>query len=236
MERRISKYKDFVNEEISKKGLIRGALASTLAIGGLATGGAYIRDKESKPIEQKSEIRKEIPNVFMINEKLLSIGSDFWITSDSRENFGRIEQRLLSFGKKFEYFDNTGKLEATAQKEVFSLYSVVNVKDNNGNNIGRIEEEILESLGNILEGQNIYSIYDANNNLIGKSKSDMIIRNNIEIYDQENRLVASFHKPAIQFGDRWKCKIVDSDIDKRLMIFIPAYISTKSSSSSKSSK
>jgi uncharacterized protein YxjI len=233
---RIRKYEEFVNEEISKKTLLGGALAGTLALGGLATGGAYMRDKGSQPTEQISQVKKEIPNNFMINEELLTIGHDFWITNKGGENFGKIEQRVFSWGKKFEYFDNTGKLDVTAQEEVFSLYSVVHIKDSNGKEIGKIEAEILESLGNLLEGQNVYSIYDGNNNLIGKSKSDIIIKNNIEIYDNNDKLVAKFHKPAIQFGDRWSCEVVQSNIDKRLMIFIPAYISSKSSSSSSSSR
>ena len=35
----------------------------------------------------------------------ITIGNDFWITNDKRENFGKVEQRILSMGKKFEYFD-----------------------------------------------------------------------------------------------------------------------------------
>ena len=170
---KIQRYEEFVNEEIIKKGLVGGMLAGTLALGGLATGGAYMRDKSSAPTEEVSQMKKEIPSSFMINEKLLTIGNDFWITNESRENFGKIEQRVVSFGKKFELFDNTGKLDATAQEEVFSLYSVVHVKDANGQEIGRIKQEVLESIGNMLEGQNIYSVYDSNNNLIGKSKSDI---------------------------------------------------------------
>jgi uncharacterized protein YxjI len=227
---KIRKYEEFINEEISKKTLIGGVLAGTLALGGLATGGAYMRDKGSQPTEQMSKVKKEIPNTFMINEEILTIGHDFWITNKNRENFGKIEQRVISFGKKFEYFDNIGKLDATAQEEVFSLYSVVHVKDSNGQEIGRIEAEVLESFGNLLEGQNVYSIFDSNNNLIGKSKADIIIKNNVEIYDADDKLVARFHKPAVQFGARWSCEVVQSNIDKRLIIFIPAYISSKSKS------
>lgn len=228
---KIKKWNQF-NEEISRKGLIGGVLAGTLAIGG---GGSYMRDKSSAPTEQSSSIKKELPNQFMINQKLLSMGSDFWVTSQSRENFGKIEERLISWGKKFEYFDNTGKLEAYADARVFSIGSKVDVYDESGNQIGRIEEEILESLGNILEGQNIYSIYDGGDNLIGKSKADQIIRNQVEIFDTNGNLIAKFHKPWIQISDRWSCEIT-GDIDKRLLIFIPAYLSSKSSSSSSSSK
>ena len=157
------------------------------------------------------------------------------ISNSEKENFGKIEQRSLSFGKKFEYFDSTGKLDATAQEEVMSFKSIVHVKDTSGNLIGTIEQEVLESLGNMLEGQNVYSILDAQGNVLGKSKADMIISNNIDIYDDADNLIATFHTPALSFGARWKCELKDNKIDKRILIFIPAYISSKSKSSKSSS-
>lgn len=234
--KKIQRYEEFVNEEISKKGLVGGMLAGTLALGGLATGGAYMRDKTSAPTEEVSQMKKEIPNSFMINEKLLTIGNDFWITNESRENFGKIEQRMLTGGKKFELFDNTGKIDATAQAEVLSLYKVIHVKDASGQEIGRIEEEFLESLGNLLEGQNVYSVYDGSGKLVAKSKADSYLKNDVDIYDNSGELVARFHKPAMGFGDRWKCEITPSNIDKRLLVFIPAYISSASGSSSSSKR
>jgi len=230
----IRKYENFqTNEEISRRGLIGGALAGALALGGIGSGAAYLRDKSSSPTEEVSSVKKEIPNSFMINEKLLTIGGDFWITNKNRENFGKVEQRVFSLGKKFEYFDNTGQLSTTAQEEVLSLYKNIHVKDANGNQIGRIEHEILESAGNILEGQNVYSIYDSEDKIIGKSKADILIKNNVEIYDNVGNLVARFHKPAISLSDRWDCELLNNNIDKRILIFIPCYISSASSKSSK---
>lgn len=231
----IKKYDEFCNEEISRKGLFRGMLAGGLAIGGLATGGAYMRDRDSAPTEEVSNVKKEIPNKFMINEKLLTIGNDFWITNDKRENFGKVEQRVLSFGKKFEYFDNTGKLDATAQEEVLTMLNKIDVVDGSGNSIGRIEQEFLESLGNLLEGQNVYSVYDGSGKLVAKSKADSYLKNDVDIYDNSGDLVARFHKPAMGFGDRWRCEIVKEGIDKRLLIFIPCYLSSSSSSSKNNS-
>jgi len=232
---RIKRFKNFISEEINRKQFVTGALAATLGLGGLATGGAYLRDKSGAPTEQVTDVKKEIPNDFMINEELLTIGSDFWVTNKNKENFGKIEQRIVSFGKKFEYFDNTGELSATAKEKVLTLYTIIDVVDGTGNKLGRIEAEVIESFKNILDGQNVYSIYDSNNKLIGKSKADLIIKNNVDIYDDNDNLIATFHKPMVQFGDRWSCSIKSDNIDKRLLIFIPAYLSSKSSSSSSSS-
>jgi uncharacterized protein YxjI len=232
---KVKKYDEFVNEEISRKGLLGAMGGAILGVGAIGAGIANYRDKQIEPTETTTSTKKEIPNQFEIDEKLLNIGNDFYITNSKRENFGKIEQRFLSFGKKFEYFDSTGKLDAVAQEEAMSFKSIVNVKDSNGVLIGTIEEEVLESLGNMLEGQNVYSILDAQGNVLGKSKSDIIIKNNIDIYDNNDNLIVTFHTPALSFGERWKSEIKDNKIDKRLLIFIPAYISSKSSSSKSSS-
>lgn len=230
----IKRYNDFVNEEISKKTLATGLLGGALALGSIGAGGAYLRDKSSAPTEQTSEVKKEIPEEFFINEKLLTIGHDFWITNKNRENFGKIEQRVVSIGKKFEYFDNTGNLDVVAKAKFLTLYTNIIVDDSNGNRIGRIEEEIIETIGSFFDGNNVYSLYDSNDKIIGKSKASILFKNSVEIYDMNDKLVAVFHKPAIQFSDRWRCEIKDYSIDKRLIMFVPVYISSKSSSSSSS--
>jgi len=231
---KIKKYDEF-NEELSKKGLLAGTLAAGLAMGGIGAGLANMRDKQGAPTEQISSVKKEIPNNFQVSEKLLNIGHDFWITNDQKENFGKVEQRTLSFGKKFEYFDNTGKLSVVAQEKVFTVSTTINATDAvTGEKIGTIEQEILQSLGNILNGQNIYTIFDGSGNVIGKSKADMVIKNNVQIYDNSGNMIAKFHTPALSMGARWKCEVNSSDIDKRLLIFIPIYISSQSSSSSSS--
>ena len=232
---KVKSYDEFVNEEISRKGMIGAVGGAMLGLGAIGAGTAYYRDKQVEPTETTTSTKQEIPNKFEIDEKLLNIGHDFYITNSEKENFGKIEQRSLSFGKKFEYFDSTGKLDATAQEEVMSFKSIVHIKDGTGNLIGTIEQEVLESLGNMLEGQNVYSILDAQGNVLGKSKADMIISNNIDIYDDSDNLIAAFHTPAVSFGARWKCELKDNKIDKRILIFIPAYIPSKSKSSKSSS-
>ena len=55
-------------------------------------------------------------------------------------------------------------------------------------------------------------------------------------YDNSGDLVARFHKPAVSYGDKWRCEIVKEGIDKRLLIFIPCYLSSSSSSSKNDDK
>lgn len=233
---KIKKYDEFINEEISRKGILGAAAGLALGTGVIGTGIANYRDSQITPTELRTATKQEIPNKFEVNEKLLNIGHDFYITNSNKDNFGKIEQRVLSIGKKFEYFDSTGKLNATAQEEVLNIKSVVHVKDENGKLIGTIEQEILESFGNILDGQNVYSILDSEGNVLAKSKSDIITKNDVDIYDNNDKLISRMHTPLVSFGSRWKCELFDSKIDKRILIFIPAYISSKSSKSSSKSK
>lgn len=229
----IKRYNEFVNEEIGRKAIIGGALAGSIALSGI---GAHMRDKSSAPTEQISSVRKEIPNKFMVNEEILSFGHDFWITNKEGENFGKVEERVMSVGQKFELISNIGELEAVAKARFLTLYNIVDISSSGGSNIGRIEEEVIESIKNTFNGQNIYSIFDGDGNLVAKSKADVIIQNNIDIYDLNDELVARFHKPAIQISDRWSCEIFTNSIDRRILVFIPCFISSKVTHSSGSSK
>jgi uncharacterized protein YxjI len=227
---KIKKYNEFVNEEISMKGIATGILAGGLALG--YTGCEDGSVSTSAPTEQRVTVKKEIPSKFILDEELMSIGSDFEIKNSSDESFGRVEERTLSSTRKFEYFDNTGKLVASARSRFLSIKTIIDIKDGNGIKIGTVEEEVLESLGSLIEGKNVYSILDANGNLIGKSKADEFIKNNVQIYDNTGKLIAKFHTPALSITANWKCEVT-SNIDKRLIIFIPAYITAKSNDKDK---
>lgn len=56
--------------------------------------------KGAEPTEVNQTIHNEIPNDFKVESKILSFGTDMYITNDIKENFGKIEERILSLGKK----------------------------------------------------------------------------------------------------------------------------------------
>lgn len=215
---KLKRYNQFVNEEINlKSALIGGALAaSTLA------GCDSTTDKSPSPeqTEVVSEVSpKELPNKFEMEEKILSIGTDMNIISNG-DKIGKIEERTLSWGKKFEYFDNTGDIKSTAKQKALSWGTEIEVFDENGDKIGSIEEEILESLFSI---KSIYSIKDASGNLIGKSEKLELFSTNIEIESPSGDLICKIHRPAINlFSDSWNIEIT-GNIDRRLIVFIPCY-------------
>ena len=220
---KLKRYEQFVNEEINfKKALIGGAIAASTLTGcddaemSKRQGGEWHNDQtvvqtDIKPIE--------LPNKFEMDEVVLTIGTDMNINVDG-EKIGKVEERSLSWGKKFEYFDNTDKKVAWAQEKVFSWGTNIEVFDDKGTKIGSFEEEILESLFSI---KSVYSIKDASGNLIGKSEKLEFFSTDVEILTPSGDLVCKIHRPAFNLiSDSWNIEI-SGNIDKRLVVFIPCY-------------
>jgi len=216
----LKKFESFdVNEEINiKKALVGGALAA-----GLVGGGSYLYDKSIEPTEIVQSQHTDIPNNFQMKQKLLTFGTDMWLTNDNRDNFGKIEERIFSWGKKFEYIDNTGKKLATANEQIFTLWTKIDITDENGKHIGMVEQEVIESLTSLI--YSVYSIKDANGKVIAKSKKIDFFTTFVDLYDMEDKPVASFRKRVFTVSDKWDVNIT-GDIDKRLIVFIPSFISS----------
>jgi len=120
---KLKKYKDFVNEEINlKKAIIGGALAVSTLVG--CDDGEITKRQTSDWHNNQTSVKTdvnpiELPNQFEMDEVFLTIGTDMNINVDG-ERIGKVEERTMSFGKKFEYFDNTDRKVASAQEKVFS--------------------------------------------------------------------------------------------------------------------
>lgn len=204
------------NEEINlKKTIAAGAL-----LGGLAGGVGYMHDKSIEPKEIVQSKHTDIPNSFKLKKKMLSIGTDMYVTDDNRSNFGKIEERTLAFGRTFQYYDNTGKILTTAKQEIFSIGTKIDISDESGKLIGSVEQEILESMFSFYS---IYSIKDETGTVIAKSKKLDFFTTNVEIFDMSGNLVVSLDQSAFKY--EWSCNIKSTSIDKRLVIFIPSFIS-----------
>jgi len=216
-------YKSYsIDEEINWKGaLVGGALATGLVGCDPSSPNYQLPDN----YKTKSEESRN-SNSFTMDQELLTIGMDMTISTG-----GRVEQRTLSFGNKFEYFDQSGKLKATANQEVFSLGTVINISDESGNKIGSVEQEIIESMFSMYSK---YSIKDANGKIIGKSDKLDFFTTNVDISDMNGGSI-TMSKAYLSIGDSWEVNI-NSSIDKRLIIFIPAFISLSQSEKSEESE
>lgn len=214
----IKSFEDFTNEELNLKKVVAGAGLAA----GLAFGGGYLHDKSIEPTEIVQSQYKEVPDQFQIKQKILSIGTDMWLTNNERENFGKIEQRVLNIGKTFEYIDNTGKTRLRAKEKVLTLWNQIEIFDENNQKIGMVEQEVIESLSSIYS---IYSIKDKNGRVIAKSKKLDFITTNVDFYDNNNNHVATFRKKLLTVSAKWDVNVT-GDIDKRLVIFVPAFITS----------
>lgn len=220
--RKIKTYEDFINEELSlKKAVVGAALGASLI--GCGPGDKHVVDNPQKT-EVVATVEKkfnELPNSFDMDEELITIGTDMDITANG-DNYGKVEQRTMNWGKTFELFDTSGNKVASAQQEVFSLYTDIKIKDENGKLIGTVEEEILDSLFSLYS---IYTIKDANGQVIAKSEKLDFFTTSIEIFDHSGNKVVGLEKAFLSIGDSWSVEF-SGNIDKRVIVFIPAFVTS----------
>ena len=215
--KKIQTYQDFCNE-----GTLAKVLGGAALVGGLLGGTAYVHDKNVEPTELSQSQHTDIPSTFKMKSQILTMGTDMWVTNDNHDNFGKVEERLLSWGKKFQYKDNTGKLIATAKEEVLTWSTKIDITDSSNRFIGSVEQEILESM---FSWYSIYSIKDINGNVIAKSKKLDFWTSNVDIFDTKGNIIANFSQEGFTLADKWDVSIT-GNIDKRLIIFIPSFISS----------
>jgi uncharacterized protein YxjI len=152
---------------------------------------------------------------FDIDQDFVSIGSDFTVSSG-----GVIEERMLNATTTFEY-KKDGSLVAKAKESMFSWGVEVIIYDGTGNKIGSVEEEIIDGLFSM---STIYSIKNADGNVVGKSKKLDFVGTDIDIYDNDQNLVVTMDRPMFNvLADTWHVTVHNKNIDTRLVMFIPCY-------------
>jgi len=211
------------NEEWDPKKIAVGAAI----VGGLGLGAGYLHDKSIEPKEAVSQ--NPIPSRFLMKGKLLSIGTDMYLTNDNNDNFGRVEERTIRLSSTFEYFDSSGKLKAKASEKLLTLYTIIEITDENGSIIGYVEEEVIESMTSLF--YHVFTIRDSNKNVLATSKKIDLLSSNVEISGSGG--VVRISQSIFRLGDEWEIEI-NSNIDKRLIVFIPSFI--KSSQDRKKSR
>lgn len=234
-------------EEINYKSVIAGGLLglSTLAgcddPAGIGSEGEF--SDNQAPIEAENNRKKSktgdweilqkgqqidtttnslvnIPNRFTMKESILSIGTKMKISANGQD-YGTIHEEIFNITTVLNYKNVGGEFIAKARKKIFSVGSVAEVFDANGVFIGSIEQEILESL---VSFYSIYTIKDENGDVIGKSKKIKILTNQVEIYDNSGDLAIEFNEKLISIGSKYNVSVYSGEIDKRLIIFVPVFI------------
>jgi len=154
-----------------------------------------------------------------MKEIYFAYGTDLTI-SDGAGKIGTVEQRTLKFTPCFEYRDTNGKVLAYTSQNVFSFGTHIDIFDSEGTKIGALQDKVFS---NLLSISRVFSLQDANGKEIGTSEKFDFFATTVTIYTPDRKVLASIHRPAFDVGlADWTIDI-PGDVDKRLVVFIPAY-------------
>jgi len=211
---------DFVetNEELNWKGaLVGGAVAAATLSPGIRD---YIKDKFPLPKGNDTEVvdDNKVDNSEVVDDKQVP-DSDTHYRMVETPNLGYMEMEIsiggtltennLSSVNSFTYYGKDGKMIAEADQWGDDSYSTISITDNQGKEIGSI-------LMSWLYGD----IKDANGNIVAKfSPSDV---KTITMVDDKGGVVKMYSELSAVHS--WQLDIT-SKIDKRLYVFIPAFVS-----------
>lgn len=219
----ITKFSKF-NEEMNLKKALIGTLAATTMACSNPNSNTTINNvgtEVSAPrVVEPTKSILDAPKVFRMEEEFMTFGLDMKVTDDNNNDYGVVEQRTMSFTKTFELLNSNGGLIAKGSSRAFSFTTVVEVEDSNGVLIGTLEEEIFE---NIFSLGSLYTIKDKNGKVLGKSKKLDFFTTDVTIKGSGGTI--TMEKEFLTFGDQWEVKY-NGNIDKRLIAFIPSFISS----------
>lgn len=215
----LKSFQDY-NEKIDlKKVLIGGALATSLiGCNHQDINKPEYTNTDTELVDTKTDTLN-LPNKFDMDEVVMTIGTDMELSSGD-QNLGKIEERIVSWGKTFEYMGPNGTKLASGKQRVVSLVTTIDIFDEKDRKIGTFKEELFENFFSI---KTHYSITDSVGKLIGESEKLDWLSTNIEIYSPNKELICKLKRPAFNLiSDSWRVEIM-GNIDKRLVIFIPCY-------------
>ena len=73
----------------------------------------------------------------------------------------------------------------------------------------------------------VLSLKNSQGNIVGQSKQTEFFKSQIEVFDNDGNLLADMKKGVLNLtGDKWDCHI-KGNVDRRLIIFLPAFMSEK---------
>lgn len=163
---------------------------------------------------------------FTIQEYQYSYGTDTYIKTDSGESLGTVEENNWSMRNGFSYYDSEKELQAYAEKRIVSSKVCIDIYDENGTSIGVVEEE---SKSKNMAAKWIFSQYyvikNAKGEQIAKSVKSELVGTGIDIVDNDDNVVATISRSALDIGKAtWSVQFKpDSDFDRRLVIFIASF-------------
>jgi uncharacterized protein YxjI len=207
-------FEEYNTNEGLKTKLATIALGSVLA----CTTPSCNIDYNKPTTEQKNVVDLNKFSNFSIEETVMSIGDNFIVSSNNLK-ICKIKEKILSLTPSFKMYDMSDNLLAYDEVEFLSFNNVIKIYDAKHIYLGKIEQEIFE---NILSIENTYSLFDDKDNKIGTSRKLELLSTKIHIYDN-NKEIVNMKRPAFNIiSDTWNLNI-NSNIDRRLILFIPCY-------------
>lgn len=158
--------------------------------------------------------------------KAVRLGADVYTIEGLTMGTLEVHQNLFSVGASLELKTVNGTLLATGKRSALEIPTIIEFKDAQGNCIGKIIRESLESLGTTT----VFSLYDKADRLVATSKRPMSFMTHLSIESPEGRILASVDQdPSLVLGTRWIVKRFDGGdvIDEHLLALMVSFLETK---------
>jgi hypothetical protein len=171
-----------------------------------------------------------LPDKFQARQERLTSGIDFEFYDSKNQFSGMVEETAFSmltpFSREgFRFSDKSGTTVAHAYKSRTTAPILggvsIEITDKDGKKIGSVEEEVIKGIGSL---QSHYTIRDKEGKVIANSVKSDFLKTSVEIRTPEGTLVAKMQKnllPAINGLAQWSLEIPESNVDPRLVVFIP---------------
>ena len=158
--------------------------------------------------------------IFNMKEKFFSIGTNFKLKADGKDQ-GSIEEKALSWGRKFTLRNKNKELVARAKEVVFSWGNKVEIFDCNDNLIGSVEEKVSESFFSF---KTKYTIKNKSGKVLAESIMDSW-GHNLSMKNKSGSEVVSMSRDfKLIGGDNWRVRLaVDNELPFELLVFAPAF-------------
>lgn len=177
--------------------------------------------QETKTAINADDKNLNIPENVIIEEDVISIGTDFTLLSSDGKHLGSIEEEVLNFTATFKLLNNSGNMICYSKQELISFGTKINIIDNDNKLMGKINENVFKSFS-VYTQYDILDIYDKK---IAKSDKEELLSTTFNIYDNNNNIICVIHRPMINvFSDKWVITFHTDDQNlRRMLLFIPCY-------------
>ncbi|MBI5065382.1 hypothetical protein HZA97_04030 [Candidatus Woesearchaeota archaeon] len=167
--------------------LLVGALTGLLVLGAGYAGWSALMTERRRPVNysaQECADKLMNSNNYQINKIPLSWGTRFNVLVNG-EKVGTIDEQVLSWGKHFDFYaGNSQKKIGHADERVISFGLVADVFNENGTQIGKLDEKVLK----FLDPGHTIRVYDKDGKLLAVSNERALtMTHTTTIYDSSEK-------------------------------------------------